>query len=349
MASSSKSSPITATTEAAPPLPAATSAAVGASPTNQIATNTSKKDVFDVNLQVKSLLSGETMVTIEPPAKGMRVPVDICCVVDVSGSMGAEATLKNAKGDTESHGLSVLDVAKHSVQTIIQMLGAKDRLSLVTYSTRANVAMSLREMTPAGKTKAKATVEKMHPDSSTNIWAGLMTGLNDLKGKFVGGKRRYQCILLLTDGQPNISPTGGEAYMLKQFQDSNPEMQCVVHTFGFGYNLNTALLQEIAGVGGGSYSFIPDASLVGTVFVNATSNILVTQSHHAQLLLTPLNGATFSDGKTLSGLPKGLPSKQDPKNKGSVVVDVGAVHFGQPTQVRPSLVGIYHNFVLALH
>jgi len=329
MSSSSKKSPITVPTESATAAPALPAAAVG---TSKFKGKIGKKDIFDVNLQVKSLLSGETMVTIEPPAKGMRVPVDICCVVDVSGSMGSEATLKNADGDMESHGLSVLDVAKHSVQTIIQMLGAKDRLSLVTYSTTANVAMSLCAMNSAGKRKAKATVEKMHPDCSTNIWAGLMKGLQDLQGKRVDGKGRYQCILLLTDGQPNISPPRGEAFMLKKFQDSNPEMKCVVHTFGFGYNLNTALLQQLAEVGGGSYSFIPDASLVGTVFVNAASNILVTQSHHAQLRLTPLNGAKFSDGKSLSRLPKGLRSKQDPET-GTVIVDVGAVHFGQPSQV----------------
>merc|ERR1719321_210493 len=247
--------------------------------------------------------------------------------------MSTEATLKNAEGSTESHGLSVLDVAKHSVQTIIQMLGPKDRLSLVTYSTTADVVMNLCPMTDDGKRKAKATVDKMQPEPTTNIWAGLLKGLRDLQGKFVKGKRRYQCILLLTDGQPNMSPPRGEVFMLQKFQKENPDMKCVVHTFGFGYNLNTVLLQELAEVGGGAFSFIPDASLVGTVFVNATSNILVTQAHHAQMRLTPLNGAKFVDGKLLSGLPKGLRSKQDPKDKNLVIVDVGAVNFGQPKQV----------------
>ena len=288
--------------------------------------------MLNVNLKVDSLLSGETMVTIEPPAKGRRVPVDICCVVDVSGSMGTEATLKSTAGSTESHGLSVLDVAKHSVQTIIKMLGPKDRLSLVTYSTNAKVVMTLRKMDYFGKNKAKTTVKKMVPDESTNIWAGLMKGLTDLQRKRVKGQQRYQCMLLLTDGQPNISPPRGEVAMLQKFQDENPDMQCVVHTFGFGYNLNTVLLQQLAEVGGGSFSFIPDASSVGTVFVNAAANILVTQGHHAQMRLTPLNGAKFVNGPLVSGLPKFLRKKVDPKTN-SVVVDVGAVHFGQPSQV----------------
>lgn len=321
------------TSASLPPKPAATTPAATPAPTATPTVKTQKRDMFDLAVKVDSLVSGETMVTIEPPLKGKRVPVDICCVVDISGSMGAEATLKNAEGSTESHGLSVLDVAKHSVQTIIQMLGSEDRLSLVTYSTTADVVMSLSVMNTAGKTKAKATVDKMQTQSSTNIWAGLMKGLKDLKDKLVLGKQRYQCILLLTDGQPNISPPAGEVAMLQNFQDKNPNMKCVVHTFGFGYNLNTVLLQQLAEVGGGAFSFIPDASLVGTVFVNAASNILVTQGYHAQLRLTPLNGANFVDGPLLSGLPKGMRTTRDEKKKDVVTVNVGAVHFGQRTQV----------------
>ena len=208
-----------------------------------------KQDLFDVVLKVDSLVSGETMVTIEPPKTGKRVPVDICCVLDVSGSMSAEATVKNATGATESHGLSVLDVAKHSVQTIIQMLGPNDRLSLVTYCSYASLIMSLRNMTAAGKKKAKIEVEHMRTEGSTNIWAGLEKGLQNLKGKHIKGKRRHQHILLLTDGQPNIGPPQGEVAALQRFQEENPEMKCVVHTFGFGYSLDTILLQNLAEMG----------------------------------------------------------------------------------------------------
>ena len=42
-----------------------------------------------------------------------RAPSDICCVVDVSGSMGSLATIQNAAGETEAHGLTLLDIVKH--------------------------------------------------------------------------------------------------------------------------------------------------------------------------------------------------------------------------------------------
>jgi len=50
-----------------------------------------------------------------------------------------------------------------------------------------------------------------------------------------------------------------------------------IHTFGFGYNLDSHKLYEMARVSNsGMNNFIPDAGMVGTIFVNAISNILTT-------------------------------------------------------------------------
>jgi hypothetical protein len=50
-----------------------------------------------------------------------------------------------------------------------------------------------------------------------------------------------------------------------------------VNTFGFGYELDSKLLEDIAIMGNsGSYAFIPDGSFVGTIFVNAITTILTT-------------------------------------------------------------------------
>jgi hypothetical protein len=49
-----------------------------------------------------------------------------------------------------------------------------------------------------------------------------------------------------------------------------------VNTFGFGYSLDSNLLKNISVETGGIYGFIPDSGFVGTAFVNALANILVT-------------------------------------------------------------------------
>jgi hypothetical protein len=76
-------------------------------------------------------------------------------------------------------------------------------------------------------------------------------------------------ILLLTDGLPNVEPPRGTLPMLKRYKETNNLPCASIGTFGFGYSLDSALLEGIAKEGNGMYAFIPDASFVGTAFVNA--------------------------------------------------------------------------------
>ena len=76
----------------------------------------------------------------------MHTPVDICCIIDISGSMDSEATLLNEEGNLETFGFSILDLVKHAVKTIINNLGEKDRLSIVSYHTTATVVFDLMHM-----------------------------------------------------------------------------------------------------------------------------------------------------------------------------------------------------------
>lgn len=39
-------------------------------------------------------------------------------------------------------------------------------------------------------------------------------------------------------------------------------LPAAIHTFGFGNDIKSGLLKSIAEVGGGNYSFIPDAGMV---------------------------------------------------------------------------------------
>jgi hypothetical protein len=75
----------------------------------------------------------EVLITLTPPSKpasseknpGRRAPLDICCVIDVSGSMSSEASIPAdpASGKpAERNGLSVLDVVKHSLRTIVSTM-----------------------------------------------------------------------------------------------------------------------------------------------------------------------------------------------------------------------------------
>jgi hypothetical protein len=46
--------------------------------------------------------------------------------------------------------------------------------------------------------------------------------------------------------------------------------------FGYGYHLNTKLLADLTEVGGGCFGYIPDCSMIGTIFINFLSYALAS-------------------------------------------------------------------------
>ena len=277
-------------------------------------------------------------VSVKALSEGVRSPLDIVCVVDVSGSMATEVSV-----DKESHGLTVLDVTKHAVKTIISILGPQDRVGLVVYSTNARTVCGLTNMDPDGKKLMITALNKLHPGGQTNLWAGLKAGLNVMNSsRNVGGKPRVQTVLLLTDGQPNIAPPRGHVTTLKNYFDAHPKLVCTVSTFGFGYNLDSRLLVDLSNVGNGSYSFIPDCSLVGTVFVNTVSNLLSTIATDKEVVLSiePIHQGTTIN--TILG-----PQKIVPTSWGSQV-SLGTMTYGQSRDVVLKMTvpcSVKHSFV----
>lgn len=118
--------------------------------------------------------------------------------------------------------------------------------------------------------------------------------------------------------------------MLKRFkeQQEGKRLPCTISTFGFGYDLDSALLSQLAIDGSGSYSFIPDAGFVGTVFVNAMANILVTMAKDVTLKLKPMGGASFSTTQAVLG---GFPSV--PAEGNGLHMDLGSLSFGQAKSI----------------
>eukprot|EP00038_Savillea_parva_P018308 m.23030 g.23030 ORF g.23030 m.23030 type:complete len:874 (-) comp4048_c0_seq1:218-2839(-) len=268
------------------------------------------------------------MTPPERPTVGPRPRLDLCCVIDVSGSMNAEATLKDDAGNEEGDGLSVLDVVRHGVKTIMQLLGDGDRLAVVMYSSKAAVVHKLTLMNAAGKALSYTKLDQLTPQGTTNLWDGLQTGLDVLRHDQVSG--RTQCLMLLTDGVPNVEPPRGHIPMLRRYYAKYPAMRDVVlGTFGFGYKLNSTLLRQIADEGDGGYSFIPDVGLVGTVFIHAVANVLTVAAKNAVITVEPTPGglplmhSNAIGSKTVNLTP----------SEGGLEVRVGSIMFGQDRDV----------------
>jgi Mg-chelatase subunit ChlD len=236
-------------------------------------------------LMAKAYPAGVAAVhlTVKAQEPEVRQPIVLLAIVDTSGSMG-EST--DDEKSAEAYGFSRLDLVKHTVRTMAAVLGDDDMLAIITYSTNAKIVLRPTRMNKEGKARVEAALEYVQPDSQTNIFEGLrhameIANTDELAGRNIVG-------LLLTDGFPNINPPRGILYELQnRITMKNP---WTLHTFGFGYKLDSKLLADLALWGNGLFGFIPDATMVGTVFINFLASVLSSAVRNPELTLdgTPI-------------------------------------------------------------
>lgn len=272
--------------------------------------------------------NSKMLVTIDPGNSQTRTFLNVSCVIDVSGSMDCEATLVGENNQRESFGLTILDIVKHAVTTVIKSLGANDRLAIVTFSDSAQIVLPLTYMDEHGQNVAITTLKGLRSYASTNLWAGLEKGLDVLNT--IDDKNEYNrisTVMIFTDGEPNIIPPRGHLPMLQMYKDRLGGLPGIVNTFGFGYNLDSELLNSLAKAGQGGYFFIPDCSFVGTIFVHAIANLMVTIAKTCRLTIEPLNGATFADPS------RDLGEYLTATDTWGITIDIGSLQTGQTKDI----------------
>jgi hypothetical protein len=208
-------------------------------------------------------------------------------------------------------------------QTVARSLKPGDRLALVTFSSTAHLALHWTAVSEVTLGSVDAAIQLMDPFGGTNLWAGLEYGLA-LCGKEPADPRRSRHLLVFTDGCPNVDPPRGIPKMLQIAKaESGNQLPCAIWTFGFGYDLDSALLDTIASIGNGMYSFIPDASFVGTVFCHAMGAMLTTV-RDAGILDVMYDPAACSNPVVMGDFLFDNPAP------GFLQVHTGPIHLGQP-------------------
>ena len=231
-------------------------------------------------------------LTIQTKNDLIRKNVHICCVIDVSGSMGSQAVVQNENNKSETTGLSILDIVLYSVRTVIKSLKPGDLVSIVQFSNESTILLQPTDVSEWSH--INTILDNMKPTSMTNLWAGLEDGI-----KLTKKIDSTSSIFLFTDGIPNIDPPRGYGYELKKIG-----FDATIHTFGFGYSINSEVLNTISKIGNGSFNYIPDAGMVGTIFIHAVANTL---SQFAQDIIV--------DGKNIGTIRFGQPRHVYSENK----------------------------------
>lgn len=296
---------------------------------------------LNVDLQPTGKDTNEVLLSVIPPklpdSNLKHTPCDVVLVIDVSGSMNAEAELPDQTGmdKKESSGLSILDLVKHAAKTIIEKLNKNDRLAIITFSNNAKVIQGLLPMIQAAKAETRKRIQELSASGSTNLWSGIREGLDVFRN--IDGTGNVQSVFVLTDGVPNhMCPSQGYVKKLQPMLEkmrAQREITPFISCFGFGYHLNSALLRSIAEVGRGYYAFIPDAGMIGTVFVHAVSNLFSTFAISTEVSLS------CSNAKVNITLPSWLEFDTDPQFTNTRTLHLGNIQYGQSRDIIVKLNG----------
>ncbi len=257
-------------------------------------------------LPMLSVVTDGSRLTITVTAPDIPIddtlPTLFIDVLDISGSMDGSSMDTSHQPGSDAAAFSRADLVRHSVATQIELLRPQDELAVILFDNNATIALPPLSMR-AGRGVAKSVLTQIEPRGGTNIWTGLHSALTLAASPEAAGKNVV--IILQTDGEsdPSYNPPRGIVPTLQAWLDAHPTTKPTIHTVGYGFGraLDMPLLRKIAAAGNrGTVNYIPDGSMVGTVFIHMMAN-LMSLTHRDLTLSVPEIGWTLPVGFLQSG------------------------------------------------
>jgi len=185
-------------------------------------------------------------------ADSQRQPLNVCAVLDRSGSMAGQK----------------LEYVKKAVQFLVQHLKADDRFSMVTYDDRVTVDVRPTQVT--FKDAISQSIEAIRSGNATNLSGGWLQGCQLVTDGI--GQNQSDRVLLLTDGLANRGITGVE--QLTALTRQKREAGVTTTTIGVGLDFNEDLLKNMAHEGGGAFYFIDSPEQTPEIFAEELQDLL---------------------------------------------------------------------------
>jgi hypothetical protein len=252
------------------------------------------------------------------------IPVSIVFAIDRSGSTSSDATPGLPEGERD--GVTILDLTVNSIKVGIKSLRKDDRVAVVKFDERATIVYPMSPMTDANKRTVLGRLDSINSDGGTQIWSGIRLSLETMLSDLVDitdNGARSRSILVFTDGIDITKPLRGNIYELSKWIDANQEASArfSMHTVGFGAELDSKELHQMAGMLGGRFSHIPEATTAGTILVNFMATELSTFGTNLRVTTTKTDGTVVTSrlGAIRAGQTRTVPVS-DPQGVASIEV-----------------------------
>lgn len=188
---------------------------------------------------------------------------NLVLLIDVSGSMDDPDKLPLLQ---EAFGL------------LVDELGEKDRISIVTYASSNEVVLA--GANGANKEKIMRAINSLEAYGSTNGGEGIITAYKLAQDNFIeGGNNR---VIIASDGDFNVGLTSESD--LHDLITAEKEYGIFLSVLGFGYgNYSDSRMETLADDGNGNYSYIDSLTEAKKVLVEELGATLVTVAKDVKL------------------------------------------------------------------
>lgn len=203
--------------------------------------------------RVLALPQPEVLARIKAAWREDRKPANVVLAVDVSGSMGEE---------------NKLDQAKAGLAGFFAQLSPRDRVGLIFFNDRVYRGVPVRRFA-TNRAKLQSTVRDLLPGGETAWVDATGDALQEVQD--LHDDTRINAVVLLTDGADTASATAEADLRRRLDAQARSEGSTVrVYTIAYGREANRRALEAVAEASGGK-AFTGDPRQIESVYLSISS------------------------------------------------------------------------------
>ncbi|AFY71330.1 von Willebrand factor type A [Thalassoporum mexicanum PCC 7367] len=180
-------------------------------------------------------------ITVSAGSEPSNVRLNLCLVLDRSGSMGGQP----------------LEIVKKAAIKLLEQMSPQDRISVVAFDHKAKVVVENQPLDNPSAIAAK--INSLRASGGTCIDDAIKLGLKEINQN---KDNAVSQAFVLTDGENEH----GDNQRCLEFARLATEYSITLHTLGFGDHWNQDVLEGIADAGGGTLAYIETPAEAVTEF-----------------------------------------------------------------------------------
>ena len=223
-----------------------------------------QENTFDVLLKISSEVENS-------PKKTERLPLNLSLVIDRSGSMNGEP----------------LEEAKKCASMLVDRMSEKDRLSVVTYESHAEVLVTSQPV--SHKSRLKSQIRGITTGGMTALYDGWSLGAEEVAKN--SNDNFISRVLLLSDGQANRGLTDDD--VIASHCRKMAEAGVTTSTYGLSEHFNENLMAGMASAGQGQAHYGQTAEDLMDPFQEEFDLLEALLARRMRLRMMPEKGVSF--------------------------------------------------------